>query len=318
MPRSDDVVEDNDAGTEAQQHEGPVALPSFADIYHRVSVAGQFPDQLVAELHAGLWAHPRRHFGILTGLSGSGKTLLAREYAKAIAPQDAPTGKHLCTIAVQPAWYDPGALLGYVNPLRGDSYFRTRFVEFLIAASNDPGRPYVAVLDEMNLSHPEQYLAPLLSAMETGAPVNLHTEGGLFDGIPPSVPYPSNLVVIGTVNMDETTHGLSDKILDRAFTMEFWDIDLGTYPRWGDRGLAKEDEAKARAALDALMTALKPARLHFGWRIVDDVLDFLQAATAEGGTAHRRGGPRPCDPRKGPAETSRRRFPRDSRMLLGM
>lgn len=282
LPRPDDVVEDDGESAETPQHEGPVPLPSFADIHQRVSVAGQFPDQLVAELHAGLWAHPRRHFGILTGLSGSGKTLLAREYAKAIAPQNAPAGKHLCTIAVQPAWYDPGALLGYVNPLRGDSYFRTRFLEFLIAASNDPGQPYVAVLDEMNLSHPEQYLAPLLSAMETGARVILHSEGDLFDGIPASVPYPSNLVIIGTVNMDETTHGLSDKILDRAFTMEFWDIDLDTYPRWGARDLAEDDEAKARGALDALMTALKPARLHFGWRVVDDVLDFLNAANADG------------------------------------
>jgi 5-methylcytosine-specific restriction protein B len=282
LPKPEDVVEDQIASAEIAEQGRLVQLPTFADIYGRVSGAGHFEDQLVAELHAGLWAHPRRHFGILTGLSGSGKTLLAREYAKAIAPQNAPAGKHLCTIAVQPAWYDPGALLGYVNPLRGDSYFRTRFLEFLIAASNDPGHPYVAVLDEMNLSHPEQYLAPLLSAMETGARVILHSEGDLFDGIPASVPYPSNLVIIGTVNMDETTHGLSDKILDRAFTMEFWDIDLDTYPRWGARDLAEDDEAKARGALDALMTALKPARLHFGWRVVDDVLDFLNAANADG------------------------------------
>ncbi|MCB9726598.1 MAG: hypothetical protein H6748_21305 [Spirochaetaceae bacterium] len=282
LPVSDDADEGAVVPEEINARNGPVALPAFPEIQRRISAAGHFPDQLVAELHAGLWAHPRRHFAILTGLSGSGKTLLAREYAKAIAPQGGDVGKHLCTVAVQPAWYDPGALLGYVNPLRGDSYFRTRFLEFLIAASNDPEQPYVAVLDEMNLSHPEQYLAPLLSAMETGARIILHSEGDLFDGIPTSIPYPSNVVIIGTVNMDETTHGLSDKILDRAFTMEFWDIDLDSYPRWGTRALAKDDEAKARAALNALMTALKPARLHFGWRIVDDVLDFLQATSADG------------------------------------
>lgn len=283
LPKLDDATEEDDAATDAAQHDQPIQLPPFSEIYGRVSAAGHFEAQLVAELHAGLWAHSRRHFGILTGLSGSGKTLLAREYAKAIAPQGAPAGRHLCTIAVQPAWYDPGALLGYVNPLRGDSYVRTRFLEFLIAASEDPGCPYVTVLDEMNLSHPEQYLAPLLSAMETGARVVLHSEGDSFDGIPASIPYPPNLVILGTVNMDETTHGLSDKILDRAFTMEFWDIDLETYPRWGTRGLAEGEESKARAALEALMKALKPARLHFGWRIVDDVLDFLRTASADGG-----------------------------------
>src|SRR6185295_13178836 len=159
-----------------------------------------------------LWSHERRHFAVLTGLSGSGKTLLAREYARAVTGHD--SDRQRITLPVQPGWYDPGALLGFVNPLRGDSYVRTPFLEFLIAAAGDPSRPYVAVLDEMNLSHPEQYMAPLLSAMETGDVIPLHTEGDFFDGVPGSVAYPSNLVLIGTINMDETTHGLSDKVLD--------------------------------------------------------------------------------------------------------
>lgn len=283
LPRPDNELEDQGCPAESVETNRPILLPRFSEIYQQVSAAGRFDDQLVAELHAGIWAHPRRHFGILTGLSGSGKTLLAREYAKAITPADGALGKHLCTIAVQPAWYDPGALLGYVNPLRGETYVRTRFLDFLINASEDPSRPYVVVLDEMNLSHPEQYLAPLLSAMETGARIPLHSEGDLFDGIPASLPYPSNLVIIGTVNMDETTHGLSDKVLDRAFTIEFWDINLSDYPKWGERGIPREDEAKARAVLESLMSALKPARLHFGWRIVDDVLDFLKKTSGGDG-----------------------------------
>lgn len=282
LPPAADLPEDEEPFGAIDANAHSVALPTFAEIYRQVSSAGSFRETLVAELHAGLWAHPRRHFAILTGLSGSGKTLLAREYAKAITPQSAAQGQFLCTIAVQPAWYDPGALLGYVNPLRGDSYVRSRFLEFLIMASQDPSRPYVVVLDEMNLSHPEQYMAPLLSAMETGAQIVLHTEGDTFDGIPSSIPYPSNLVIIGTVNMDETTHGLSDKILDRAFTIEFWDIDLDAYPRWGQRALPDQAEARARDALTALMGALKPARLHFGWRVVDEVLDFLKAAGRNG------------------------------------
>ena len=90
----------------------------------------------------------------------------------------------LFTLPVQPGWYDPGALLGFVNPLRAESYVRTPFLEFLLAAAVDPTRPYVAVLDEMNLSHPEQYMAPLLSAMETDGAVQLHSEGENCDGIP--------------------------------------------------------------------------------------------------------------------------------------
>jgi hypothetical protein len=136
----------------------------------------------------------------------------------------------------------------------------------------------------MNLSHPEQYMAPLLSAMETGDAIQLHTEGDFFDGVPGSIVYPSNLVLIGTINMDETTHGLSDKILDRAFVLEFWDVDLAAYPRWRTRNISPSDEHRVRDVLTALLQALSPARLHFGWRVVDDVLDFLNQARGSGNT----------------------------------
>jgi hypothetical protein len=203
--------------------------------------------------------------------------LLAHAYGRALA-QDG-RERQVFVLPVQPGWYDPGALLGFVNPLRGDSYVRTAFLEFLIAAAGDPEHPYVAVLDEMNLSHPEQYMAPLLSAMETGDAIQFHTEDDIFDGVPRSIPYPANLVLIGTINMDETTHGLSDKVLDRAFVLEFWDVDLAAYPRWAQRSIATVHEARVRELLSALMQALAPARLHFGWRVVDDVLDFIERAS---------------------------------------
>jgi 5-methylcytosine-specific restriction protein B len=262
-----------EAGTE-------ILMPTLAAIVERVQAAGQFPAEIIARLHAGLWSHPRRHFAILTGLSGSGKTMLAREYGRALAQGRA--DHRPFTVPVQPGWYDPGALLGFPNPLRPESYVRTGFLEYLIAATADSQHPYVAVLDEMNLSHPEQYMAPLLSAMETGEAVRLHQEGDFFDGVPGALEYPNNLVLIGTVNMDETTHGLSDKVLDRAFVLEFWDIDLAAYPRWGTRPLNPAHEHRVREVLMGLMAALSPARLHFGWRVVDDVLDFLREATRAG------------------------------------
>lgn len=259
-----------------------IVLPPLSDIVARVQVEGHFPASLIARLHAGLWSHPRRHFAILTGLSGSGKTLLAREYAKAIA--NGGSEARLFTLPVQPGWHDPGALLGFVNPLRGDSYVRTPFLEFLLSAAANPTEPHVAVLDEMNLSHPEQYMAPLLSAMETGDAVHLHTEDAVFDGVPASVPYPANLVLIGTVNMDETTHGLSDKVLDRAFVLEFWEIDLHAYPRWTTRQMDEAQVQRVRDLLAGLMSALAPVRLHFGWRVVDEVLDFMTHAAGAGDT----------------------------------
>ena len=260
-----------------------VRIPEFADITLEVAKSGHFPEPVIRKLHNGLWANDRRHFAVLTGLSGSGKTLLARSYGQAIGDESGGSHHHLLTVPVQPGWYDPSALLGYVNPLQKDSYSRTPFLEFLIAAADAPDRPFIAVLDEMNLSRPEQYLAPILSAMETGEPLTLHREGDSFGDVPPEIQYPSNLAIIGTVNMDETTHGISDKVLDRAFTIEFWDVDLEQYPRWGKRDLSKEHEQAARLLLTDLMTSLRPARLHFGWRVVDDVLDYTDRVMANGG-----------------------------------
>jgi len=250
-----------------------IRKPSFDQIYAGLSYS--FPRPLVAALHAGLWAHARRHFAVLTGLSGAGKTQLARQYGLALAGGDEAARKRVKTIAVQPGWYDPGPLLGYVNPIQPDAYVRTPFLEFLRRAVAEPQIPHVVLLDEMNLSRPEQYLAPLLSAMETGDPIDLHSEADMHDGVERRLPYPHNLVIIGTVNMDETTHGLSDKVLDRAFTLEFWDIDINDYGRWDQAGLDQADGQQLRAVLAELMTALVPARLHFGWRVIDDVVDFL-------------------------------------------
>ena len=140
------------------------------------------------------------------------------------------------------------------------------------------------VLDEMNLSHPEQYLAPVLSAMERRhGEFHLHDRDGDLQGVPSRLRYPPNLVLIGTVNMDETTAGLSDKVLDRAFTVEFWDIEVARWPGWNGCRLGEEAVAHVRNLLGELMTVLRPARLHFGWRVIEEVVRYLEVLAREGG-----------------------------------
>ena len=208
---------------------------------------------------------------------GSHPTQLAIEYAKALTGEDGESNGRIRTIAVQPGWYDPTPLLGYVNPLGDNRYTRTEFLLFLIQAADNPSQPHVCVLDEMNLSHPEQYLAPILSAMELEhGSIELHSGHEDEYGIPPSVRYPPNLVLIGTVNMDETTMGISDKVLDRAFTLEFWDVDVGGWPGWERTSLIDQDRDAVRQTLTRLMEALSPARLHFGWRVIEEVVRFME------------------------------------------
>ena len=134
----------------------------------------------------------------------------------------------------------------------------------------------------MNLSHPEQYLAPILSAMEReDGDIPLHGGDGDKYGVPPSIRYPRNLVLIGTVNMDETTMGISDKVLDRAFTFEFWDIDVDKWPGWEGAEINESTRAAVKEVLSRLMDALSPARLHFGWRVIAEVVQFMQLRQAQ-------------------------------------
>ncbi len=251
-------------------------LGRISEHFDSIRKAGRliFDPEMVESLHLGLWAHERRHFAVLTGLSGTGKTQLAGEYAKALTGE---SNDRICTIAVQPGWHDPTPLLGYVNPLGENQYTKTAFLRFLIRAIENRSQPHVCILDEMNLSHPEQYLAPILSAMElAGGWIELHGGEEKAYGIPPIIPYPGNLVLIGTVNMDETTMGISDKVLDRAFTLEFWDVDVDQWPGWEYSPLDDRDKEKVKEILREIMKALRPARLHFGWRVIEEVVRFME------------------------------------------
>ena len=263
-----------------------VSVPPLGEIVERIEAAARkrelaFSRELIESLHLGLWANERRHFAILAGLSGSGKTQLAMEYGRALTGADDESSVRLCAVSAAPGWHDPSPLLGYVNPLDG-TYAGTDFQRFLLNAVGNPKEVHVCVLDEMNLSHPEQYLAPLLSAMEReGGMVEFHDSDEMALGVPQRIPYPRNLVLIGTVNMDETTMGLSDKVLDRAFTREFWDIDVDEWPGWEACKLADDERDRVRKLLNALTAALRAARLHFGWRVIAEFVAFLERRAAD-------------------------------------
>ena len=263
-----------------------VSVPPLGEIVERIEAAARkrelaFSRELIESLHLGLWANERRHFAILAGLSGSGKTQLAMEYGRALTGADDESSVRLCALSAAPGWHDPSPLLGYVNPLDG-TYAGTDFQRFLLNAVGNPKEVHVCVLDEMNLSHPEQYLAPLLSAMEReGGMVEFHDSDEMALGVPQRIPYPRNLVLIGTVNMDETTMGLSDKVLDRAFTREFWDIDVDEWPGWEACKLADDERDRVRKLLNALTAALRAARLHFGWRVIAEFVAFLEQRAAD-------------------------------------
>lgn len=236
-------------------------------------------DQLEA-LHVAWHCQPTRRFVILSGLSGTGKTALALAYARAACHLSGVDPEaHTALVAVSPDWRDPSGLLGYFNGLHAEPAFLAEpALRLILRAARTPSAPCFLILDEMNLAHVERYMSPLLSAMETGEPLRLHTLDSPVSGVPPRVPWPRNLFIAGTVNMDETTHSLSDKVLDRAFTLEFWSVDL---PRFFEQRAAQL-QVPRNDALETLLcelcAALEPCRRHFGYRSAGEVLAFVEAA----------------------------------------
>ena len=162
-----------------------------------------------------------KHFVILTGLSGSGKTKLAQAFVYWITESTS----QYCIIPVGADWTNREPLLGFPNALDPNKYVQpeNNFLDVLIEAakSENSDKPFFIILDEMNLSHVERYFADFLSAMETEEPIYLHSKNELTDAVPSKIKFPENLFIIGTVNVDETTYMFSPKVLDRAHVIEF-------------------------------------------------------------------------------------------------
>jgi 5-methylcytosine-specific restriction enzyme B len=158
-------------------------------------------------------------FVILTGLSGSGKTKLAQAYVQWICQEES----QYRIIPVGADWTNREPLLGYPNALKPEEYVKpdSGVLDLIIQANNNPDLPHFLVLDEMNLSHVERYFADFLSVMESKEEIPLYTEGRVQNRVPSKLKIPSNLFIIGTVNIDETTNMFSPKVLDRANTIEF-------------------------------------------------------------------------------------------------
>ena len=187
-------------------------------------------------------------FLLLAGISGTGKSQKVKELAYMTCPEKGldstpTTPGNYCLIEVKPNWHDSSELLGYYSNLTG-MYHVTDFLRFVYKAANKPDYPFFVCLDEMNLAPVEQYFAEYLSVLETRTVVNGKIESAMlltkesFEGYDLNKEYapedrkvveyiqkngltlPENLFIIGTVNMDDTTHQFSRKVIDRAFTIE--------------------------------------------------------------------------------------------------
>lgn len=261
-------------------------------------------------------------FLLLAGISGTGKSRIVRELAKACWDKNSkeyqnPRPRNFEMVQVKPNWHDSSELIGYVSRVSGEpTYVAGDFLKFVAKAWEEPNVPYFLCLDEMNLAPVEQYFAEYLSVIEsrkadeegnvttdpilkpeyekerdrkTGELVPKKWYSDLISELlaecPPETVFalktqfeqegiaiPQNLIVIGTVNMDETTFSFSRKVLDRAMTIEMNEVDL-------TGGLENRHENIGKlGAAELIGTAVEGVDVYGDYKdVCDKAINYLQA-----------------------------------------
>jgi hypothetical protein len=185
----------------------------------------QFPRRLVYAFHTSLKSAELSPITVLAGVSGTGKSELPRLYSRF-------GGFAFLSLPVQPNWDSPQSLFGFFNSV--DNRFNaTTLLRGLAQSQFSPDadhphgfadRPLLVLLDEMNLAYVEQYFSDILSKLEQrrGETADVAIDLDLGAGMAPySLRLGRNVMWVGTMNEDETTKALSDKVIDRSNLLYF-------------------------------------------------------------------------------------------------
>lgn len=254
-----------------------------------------------------LTAIKSKPFLLLAGISGTGKSRIVRELARACwevgsKEYEEPRPKNFEMVQVKPNWHDSSELIGYVSRVSGEPVFVAGdFLKFVARAWEEPEIPYFLCLDEMNLAPVEQYFAEYLSVVESRKadgegkiktdPILKKSKedwyrvltGELTDNddvrnrfLEDGICLPPNLIVIGTVNMDETTFSFSRKVLDRAMTIEMNEVDL-------KGGLDSRHDMIGKLGKEELIgTAVEGMDVYSGFKdVCDTAITYLQKVNAK-------------------------------------
>ena len=254
----------------------------------------QYHERTVRAFHTSLKINDKAQMTVLAGVSGTGKSLLPRRYAEAM-------GIHLLQIAVEPRWDSPQDLLGFYNYIE-KRYRATDLARLLVyldpydvskvlsAPSDRTSHMAMVLLDEMNLARVEYYFSEFLSRLEARPTRDLvGDETRRRDSVIPMdvrgldrqiALFPShNVLFAGTMNDDESTLAISDKVLDRSNVMQFaapktFDRPLTTTP-----GDAPASEAQAFSQWESWVkteAVLDPTVRDKAKRIIEGLADIMR------------------------------------------
>lgn len=180
-----------------------------------------FPRRILYAFHTALKISDWSSITVLAGVSGTGKSELPKLYA-------AFGGLNFIAVPVQPNWDSQESMLGFFNSI--DNRFEPEdLLRFLVQCTEDKEYSQymsIVLLDEMNLAHVEHYFADFLSKLESRRGSSRDdlpsVEVKLGAGVPPyRLPLARTIMWTGTMNQDETTKSLSDKVLDRGLVINF-------------------------------------------------------------------------------------------------
>ncbi|MEI6044846.1 MAG: AAA family ATPase [Chloroflexota bacterium] len=242
-----------------------------------------YPDDLVWRYHISLMSKP---FVILTGVSGGGKTRLTQVYAEAM------NGRY-CLVSVRPDWQSNESLLGSYDILN-KRFVPTEFCRHVYRAYQDWSRDrtnkspkkYFVCLDEMNLARAEYYFSDFLSRMEVEGDlrrIRLYDQlPGSDDEVEQDLIIPPNLYITGTVNLDETTHTFSRKVLDRANIIKIDRIEIAHLLDLLRTDYQAELLDFVGNHLKEINLRLAEAGQQFGYRTVREILDWVNEAYHSG------------------------------------
>lgn len=179
-----------------------------------------------------VYALMTRKLTILAGRPGIGKSRLALLFAKFFNLKE--EDNTMLFLPISPSYTEPGDILGFYNP-RNNKYVPsdTNLVDFLIHASNNKEQVHLLIFDEMNLAQIEYYFAPFISALERkNSYITLYPKGVEClnsKTYPNQVILTDNLLIVGTINKDETTRVLSERLLDRIYYIDLNKTDFSVH-----------------------------------------------------------------------------------------
>lgn len=279
-------------------YDGDITLAEFCERYRNFAASRLRLFYDISTLRYFVAALGACRLIILQGISGTGKTSLPYSFGKYLQLDST-------IAAVQPAWRDRTELFGYFNEFT-KMFNETEFLRAIYEA-NYFEDPHVIVLDEMNIARVEYYFAEMLSVLEMPRPeewlVDIVTT--VWDNDPclisgGKVHVNSNTWFVGTINNDDSTFAVADKVYDRAIPIDldskaaaFEAPDTDPVYISANHLVEMFQEAKAKYPLSAEMLktldemdlyVIKHFRLAFGNRIMKQIRDFVPCYVACGGT----------------------------------